>query len=394
MKKYSTNTKHKSKLYQKQHLVTEIVMTKDITIGDFVKPDDMKKLNMELNEAKNLLSEYTDKKYDRIRNDLDIYRGLREIIRSKYNAQHVTNAWIKIWEICCHYNVKKMFENRINGNVPIKLFANAELPGSWTLAINHYLVCSGIKHKWWASSYVPSVPSKDNTALGDHYGVWEKNKSNWIMESAEGKNNGDCTIVENLLDFEKRLKIEEGGMDIYTHDAGIDVTGDYNNQELSNAKIHLGCALAGFLTLRTGGMCVFKQYTSFEPITMSLLTVYSTLFEKFYVCKPLTSRPYNSEIYLIGIGFIGLNKITRDLLFDKLSNYNEKPICSVPDSVMSEIKHFNNVVYKQQINMIKESVSIFKSPFNFSDIRNQLLDEWLKKYPLCRIDNNNQIPSN
>ena len=106
----------------------------------------------------------------------------------------VTNAWMKCYELIYDYGLITEDTNTV--------FCNAELPGGFIAAVNHYMKTNFInkEYKWYGSSLVIG-DSKENkiNALGDQYGLWENNKDNWLMDF-EGPNNGDATILSNIID--------------------------------------------------------------------------------------------------------------------------------------------------------------------------------------------------
>ena len=61
------------------------------------------------------------------------------------------------------------------------------------------------------------------------------------------------------------------------------------------------CAL--FSMAQGGAMCI-KLYTFFERFTVELFMLCSEFFEVFKVVKPITSKPANSEVYVVGRGFM------------------------------------------------------------------------------------------
>ncbi len=154
-------------------------------------------------------------------------------------------------------------------------------------------------------------------------------------------------------------------------------------------KLHIGCALAGFITMRKGANFIAKQYTIFRPTTWSLIGIYAGLFDEFYLCKPVTSRPYNSEIYLIGKGFRGLDAETRTLLECLLTadtmQLNNQPLPTV--------LAFANNVFNQQIVHLQENVALFEKYKSklavlrslFAAERHQRVERWLKAYPAVEI---------
>lgn len=392
--KYPHDTGHKNveKSYQQKHIA--IVVPK-WGLNELVPytNDNLIAIKTRLNEAKSKLDPLyarESNEWTQFQNTIDIYKPMRFEIAKGYNAKNVTNAWMKYWEIYNQYG--------LIGDGPVHAFFNAELPGAALCAFNHYMKTKrpGVVFDWRASSL---VQNSDNNALGDTYGLYEMNKSKWVMS---GTNNGDATVMDNILDFAAQIGPDSsfGGVDLYSHDAGIDVSDDFNEQETANAKIHLGCAIAGFMTLKPGGNFVAKQYTFFETLTWNLIIIYSQLFDEFYICKPLTSRPYNSEVYLVGKGFKGFDEKIKTILVDKLMNFNMNPVLgTVPIEIMSEIERAARIIFVQQYNFIEENIKLF-SQYKLNNLRvglEQLKHDrktaWLKCYPVGSIKDFDQLPS-
>ena len=286
----------------------------------------MPDLKLKLNNEKSNIDQMQD--YIWRKNIVETHSWhLRRSIKKMYKddpdiGEYVTNvsrSWLKLYEIVHHFGIFSMFTSMSS----IKTFHNAEFPGNFILS---FLFMREKLHKlgnnvpdidWVASSFIDtdyknsnksSSSSSTSTILDDQFGFYSRTKDNWLMNDI---NNGDMTNLENINEIAARLGKT---IDLYTHDAGIDVSHNYNNQEKENAILHLGCALMGFKVLKNGGIFIGKQYTFFEYYTVDLMMIYSTLFDKFYITKPSTSGILNSEIYLIGIGFKGLPESTEKLL--------------------------------------------------------------------------------
>lgn len=417
-----------SKQFQSKHLqikldsadVPAVQKTPQYELADLIS------LRERLNATKSKLDPYyigskTNKELERawiqFQGIIDIYKPMRFEIERNFNAKHVTNAWMKYWEIYTQYDLIPA-----TTDYQFHAFFNAELPGAALCAWNHYMktMRPNVSADWRASSLAPAEGSKNSAeALGDIYGLYNKNKDKWLMtigDDPSRKNNGDVTVVANLEDFAVRVGPGSswGGVDLYSHDAGIDVSCDgsgnlgFSQQELANAKIHLGCALAGFLTLKRGGSFIAKQYTFFETFTWNLILIYSQLFDEFHICKPLTSRPYNSEIYLVGKGFKGLPDEIKSILISRLENFHTGPfIPSEATKVLlgrqiSDIQRFARIVFGQQIVFIEENVELFdKYRSRLYQLRQGVgqmkadrIAEWLKLYPIKAISSADRLPSN
>jgi hypothetical protein len=109
------------------------------------------------------------------------------------------------------------------------------------------------------------------------------------------------------------------GATLYTSDAGIDVSGDYNRQEEHTAVLNFGQIVCGLLSLAPGGALVTKQYSFLTEFNREVITLLGALFDRLRVAKPVTSRPANSELYLVGTGFRGVGRALAEGLLDTLT---------------------------------------------------------------------------
>lgn len=342
-------------------------------------------ISSEVNAAKMLLEEKDIA--DRIGEVLkicDLYGGLRYYVQKEFNGQHVTNAWLKMYEMIVQLGLIPQ-----GSSGAYRVFFNSELPGAFTVATNHYMktMCPDTKYDWVASSYYP--PDTDGKidvtkALGDKYGLYQGNKTHWIMDPPGGQNNGDVTDINNILDLAKRVKMrwKEGAM-LYTSDAGIDVSGDYSRQEEDNSLIDLGQLLLGVLSLAKNGDLIVKQYTYFRPFSVCVLVVFSMFFGEFYITKPLTSRPTNSEIYIVGRSFQGAPKQYEQVLVDLLKycktkgvqpadiNFDVKGI-EKNSTIESLLRATREIHQRRQTSFLKEAVDFAKRYKNLHDLRNAM----------------------
>jgi hypothetical protein len=404
-----------TKKFQEQHFkrLIDPTVPSTHTVDDVAEK--LKSLESSLNESKDKLDVFfkyphgskQEKMWLLVQNSVDTYKDVRWTLRKKYNAQHVSNAWLKYYEMYSEY---KLFRP----GRTYKVFLNAELPGSAICAINHYMKTHSIDYTWIASSYFPEISDSSTTTsatatpLGDSYGLYKKYHDNWAMTTS---NSGDMTDIKCVLDLETRFGPSDtnDGFDFYSSDAGIDVSQDasgeltFNEQESLNAKLHLGCGLAGLLLLRRGGSMILKQYTCFRKITIRLILEYSKCFEKFYLCKPLTSRPYNSEIYLVGVNFIGIATQQRQELIDLLTNFESySGGDESPEGSIDAIYNFARYVFTQQKEFIDENVrfmhkyginenTINKLKDGIYDYKKKKTIQWEKKYPVEAIEDSQHL---
>ena len=96
-----------------------------------------------------------------------------------------------------------------------------------------------------------------------------------------------------------------GPVDLYTADGGFDVTGKENLQETLMIPLIKGEIETGLRALKPGGDFVLKMFTFFTPEMLALLTLLMRSFREYYIFKPSTSGPLNSESYFVGVGYRG-----------------------------------------------------------------------------------------
>lgn len=89
----------------------------------------------------------------------------------------------------------------------------------------------------------------------------------------------------------------------YSGDGGFDFSVDYENQEKSVYRLLLASAIVGLQVLAPEGTFVLKLFDIFSEQTHSLLRLITICFREWTLYKPATSRPCNSERYLVCRGF-------------------------------------------------------------------------------------------
>lgn len=261
---------------------------------------EIQRLNQELNVAKDTLNlpNFEElKKKDPFESRV---RQIRREIEQKFGAQHVTKAWLKMWEILTQTPMGADLLKKPS----VKAFFNAELPGAFIFSVNQYLKTQGKQLDWLVSSYWPQDKAGD--FIEDQYGLVEANPDRslvGILNTSKGRfwSNGDLTNPR----MPAILAQLSGPVDLYTADGGFDVTGKENLQETLTTPLIKGEIETGLRALKPGGDFVLKIFTFFTPEMLALLTILMRSFQQYYIFKPSTSGPLNSESYFVGVGYRG-----------------------------------------------------------------------------------------
>ena len=240
-------------------------------------------LKEKVDTAKSLLDGFSEERKRRILQSYDVHSNLKHKLK---NAENVTNAWLKFFEIGTQFKFEYAF-----------VFLNAEFPGAFVSCVNHLKQIQDKKRKkkdlaWCASSFV-------NGPLDDQFLLYKRFPQNWLMSEHM---NGDITKMENITKIESIL---EHNVTLYTSDGSIDIKDDFVNQEMLNFKLLVGEMLCALKTLKVGGSAVIKMFSCLEMHTVSAIHHFVVHFEKAHIVKPATSRAQNSELYLVAQLFKG-----------------------------------------------------------------------------------------
>jgi hypothetical protein len=368
--------------------------------------EEYERMNLAVNNAKQFLDAISETDYYELSNNLDLYSNLKSNFK-KNGFPFATNASLKMYEL-----IEEM--NLIDCRQPIRAFCDAELPGAFIVTINHFVktVCkTKPDFEWVGSSFFPEDAAKkgDFTILGDKFEFYKYNRQNWLMgprPNAMPVGMPDITgdlmndkVIKTIADAVHTRFQSTGGATLATGDARVDVSEDYGNQEKSTALLNYGQVLAAILSLAPDGHLVTKQYTFISQFNRSLIALVSYLFDEAYVVKPVTSRPGNSEVYIVGKYFRGISPELAKKLLARCAFYETQglsPTDEFPLFDPTDFKEIDQVLleatkvihYEQQINFLNEINLLYKNPSisrDFRKISNSVNQEWLKKYPLYQI---------
>jgi hypothetical protein len=303
--------------------------------------------------------------YMKVTNILDQFADFRRRLKRQVSMPYITNAFLKCWEMIQDFKLIP-YDHMDN----YRVFCNAEFPGAFIFAIHHYMSTSTISplFEWYGNSL---WPGSDNTGniLGDEFGLYKKYRQNWLMDSTD--HIGDVTDIKTIDHIYD--KIGES-VDLYTSDIGIGLNiENFNDQEEVETSLNLGQIICGLVSLKKGGHLVCKMFMFFTPFNISLLYVLNDMFSEFYISKPVTSRPGNSEIYIIGKGYKGydvtkekINKLKEFLVLFSSSGHNINKLREISDMMVDEIteEFYQRIVnasygiYQRQMRYVDMSVKI------------------------------------
>lgn len=205
---------------------------------------------------------------------------------------------------------------------------------------------------------------------------------------------GDIYKPANIQHFQG--EVGGGTADLVTADGGFDYSMDFNNQEQMSVKLIFSEIITALATNRVGGHFVLKIFDIYMELTAKMLYLLGNYYDRVTVTKPFTSRPANSEKYVVAKGFRGISPEELDMLYRTLHDWNVHDgrrlyavdIAGIDISAkfLTEL-HLLNVHYAiQQMRNILKTIIFIEHDLTTNDIqylkRCQTLYalDWCKKY--------------
>ena len=256
---------------------------------------------------------------------------------SKFNP--LSRSFFKLAEILKKYSILD------SKNISLTMAGIAEGPGGFIETILYYRKLHNIKYR-------------DNL-----YGItlFPNNKyiPNWKKINDKYKRYNICTEYGDIYDINIinnfKSKFSNNKADIVTADGGFDYSVDFNNQELVSSRILLSEIVLCFNIQKINGTFIIKFFDFFNNITIKLLYLIYMHYEKFDIYKPLTSRPANSEKYIIARNFKGIDNNILSSLQNIIINWNNSYTNFDIDGINIDNK-FYNIIKEYNINFVNNQI--------------------------------------
>ena len=252
--------------------------------------------------------------WERLSNEIDVYRDLKNILKREYRAEMVTNAWIKMYELL------NMYPNIILVAETVKTFHLCEAPGAFIVSLYHLLCNRNQKLDWYAQTLRPTNSGAEtDAALDDHFGLIAAYPNRWLFGDKNDAS-GDITHSAVIKSYAANPVLKD--IDFMTADAGLQCRpSDLNEQEAFLGKINMGQIICILACLAVGKSAIFKTFLPMsEPLTISMMYLVTHLFANVSIVKPCTSHSTNSEVYIVLRGYKGVKPTILELLYAMLDD--------------------------------------------------------------------------
>lgn len=236
-------------------------------------------------ETKNMIATIERHKWDMYRKVLNPYETVKttSFVTLK---KPISRAYYKLMEICVGYEL-------LNEEHNLDILCVAEGPGAFIQAI------ADIRKNAHLDKYIC------NTLISQSESVPTWNKDIFsigldIHTYTGIDGTGDICNIRTVKDIITQCKV-----DLFTGDGGIDVSDDYNTQDLQCMQLIFSELIIGVGCMKMNGTMVIKLFDIYDKNLQYALFIISTLFKETFLTKPLSSRPANSEKYYVCKGFCG-----------------------------------------------------------------------------------------
>uniref|UniRef100_A0A670YDG3 Cap-specific mRNA (nucleoside-2'-O-)-methyltransferase 1 n=1 Tax=Pseudonaja textilis TaxID=8673 RepID=A0A670YDG3_PSETE len=210
------------------------------------------------------------------------------------------------------------------------------------------------RKKWHAKGFGMTLKGPNDFKLEDFYAA-----SSELFEPYYGEGgiegDGDITRPENISAFQQFVldNTDQKGVHFLMADGGFSVEGQENIQEILSKQLTLCQFLTGLSVIRTGGHFICKTFDLFTPFSVGLVYLLYCCFECVSIFKPVTSRPANSERYVVCRGLKAGIEEVRDYLFtvnikiNQLRNSDQDVNLVVPLEVIRDDHDFYHYMIHQ-----------------------------------------------
>jgi 23S rRNA U2552 (ribose-2'-O)-methylase RlmE/FtsJ len=317
----------------------------------------------------------------------------REKSISSYNP--LSRSFFKLTEIIYKYDLLKNYNDK-----SINMVGIAEGPGGFleSIYINRQKYNNNIRND--INNNIKNYNIRNNNVKYDSITgitLYPNNRyiPNWNKLNEKFRNIN--TLYGNIYEKDTinniSLKYDKNKCDLVTADGGFDYSVDFNNQELNSSKIILAEIVLCLKIQKKGGTFIIKFFDFFNSITIKLLYIIYMNYQDIEIFKPLTSRPANSEKYIVAQGFKGVDdellSSLEELLYKWTNNKDHFDITglNIDKKFYDFIGNYNIDFVENQLKYIKTTLNyinnLSKEEYKkiiFSQVENAL--EWVKKHEM------------
>lgn len=173
---------------------------------------------------------------------------------------------------------------------------------------------------------------------------------------------GNLYSVDNIEHFLARC--EEKRCNLITADGGFDFSSDFNSQENDFLHLLLCEIYTAVRAQQHGGCFIVKMFDLFRSETIQLIAMLCDCYHEVYIHKPRTSRPANSERYIVCLNFLGVDseklRVLREMVTKKTTLYDKLISKERYENTMNHVVDANKTYVQTQITYIEKTLKMIQ----------------------------------
>lgn len=329
------------------------------------------------------------------------------------SAPPVSRAYFKMWEILASGHISPSL---IRQAKPLRVVALAEGPGGFVESLTRY-------RARYRPSWDPDPDILHGMTLVSSSGGAGSGMPRWRIDRVlSNQKKLRCSVVlhkgsdgtGNLYNVGNIDALVEavcgssasastgcaGCADLVTADGGFDIGGSYELQEELSIRL-IVCEVYAALRLQAiGGSFVLKVFDICHPATVAIIGVIRRSYKTVRLVKPLSSRPANSEKYVVASGFEGtdpgvLEKL-RACVLEEVDSALRDAVLDVQgphpcERLFADILEFNRRQIGRQLKVLQDTIELGQPRQQKADAtaakQYRLAVDWLRAMhhsgPLC-----------
>lgn len=185
-----------------------------------------------------------------------------------------------------------------------------------------------------------------------------------------GESNTGNLYIETPAFIDFVLGRHPEGVDLVMADGGFSTTDNYEAQETASTRLILSECLIGLSVGKIGSTLLFKVFETVTEFMAQLLYLLANSYKEVYIFKPLSSRPGNSERYVICQGLREMLPQAAFILRSAWEVYTDEQYVKslinepLPSDFIFWLTNLNNQSFDRQIETGEEILSFAKDPKN------------------------------
>lgn len=171
---------------------------------------------------------------------------------------------------------------------------------------------------------------------------------------------GDLYQIANIHSFVRACG-GSGSCKLVTADGGFDFSNDFNAQEDNSLRLVISQVYAALLLQMPAGTLVLKLFDAASAETMWVLQSLSASYSAVRLVKPLSSRPANSERYVVCSGFRSVDPAVLSVLQLAVSTGSTSPISAQALASPPSIRFLSAVIDYNAVHIAHQTACIART---------------------------------